>query len=243
MIKSHFDNKYFQAIEEVAHQNNYFLNVLDRLNDSIDLKGMSVLDVGCGSGAFISPILKFGVNNLVGVDGPNSFSDLCLKRGYGSVDFVEDLCTDALPFYNEKFDLIIAKDVFEHLINPEFALSEVYRVLKPGGFFLFHVPNHFTLKGRVKFLVTNNIDTYCFFPESTRWNYPHVRFYRYRDTLDFMKKNQMLLHKNYCDLYFDFPLINRVPILQKAFSKMAIKNPDAYASALTLLFKKISLAF
>lgn len=237
-MSSHFDEVYFKEIEDVASQNNYFLNVLKRLNGSIDLKNISVLDLGCGSGVFISPILTYGVNSLIGVDGANSYLNLCLDRGYKDVFVVGDLCVDPLPFKEEVFDLVIAKDVFEHLINPEFTLTEIYRTLKPGGFFLFHVPNHFTLKGRIKFLMTNNIDTYKFFPKATRWNYPHVRFYRFKETINFLKENGMELYENYSDLYFDFPVINRSSALRKAFSNAAAANPDSFASALTLLFKK-----
>jgi len=46
-----------------------------------------------------------------------------------------------LPFRDNSFDLVTANMVFEHIKLPEIVLTEVYRVLKPGGILLFHTPN------------------------------------------------------------------------------------------------------
>jgi SAM-dependent methyltransferase len=48
-----------------------------------------------------------------------------------------DICTDVLP---EKFDLIIADQVFEHVLFPYRAGRNVYSMLKPGGYFLISTP-------------------------------------------------------------------------------------------------------
>jgi len=46
-----------------------------------------------------------------------------------------------LPFAEASFDLVTANMVVEHLDDPEEQFREVYRVLKPGGRFIFHTPN------------------------------------------------------------------------------------------------------
>lgn len=46
-----------------------------------------------------------------------------------------------LPFKDSTFSLITANMVFEHLENPLSQLSEIYRILKPGGCLIFHTPN------------------------------------------------------------------------------------------------------
>ena len=75
------------------------------------------LDLGCGTSA---PYKKY-FPNRVGFDneaGPN-------------IDVVGD--AHGLPFEDEKFDIILCTEVLEHLHSPEIAVSEMKRVLRPGG--------------------------------------------------------------------------------------------------------------
>ncbi len=53
-----------------------------------------------------------------------------------------DVCGDAhaLPLATASFDTVVASQVFEHLHTPRLALSEVARVLRPGGHLLLAVP-------------------------------------------------------------------------------------------------------
>lgn len=48
---------------------------------------------------------------------------------------------EILPFKDATFDLATANMVIEHVRRPEKLLSEVRRILRPGGEFLFHTPN------------------------------------------------------------------------------------------------------
>jgi ubiquinone/menaquinone biosynthesis C-methylase UbiE len=64
------------------------------------------------------------------------------------------ICGDIsrLPFMDNTFDIITSNMVFEHLANPGQQLNEIYRVLSPGGYLLFHTPNKYgytTLFGRM----------------------------------------------------------------------------------------------
>jgi SAM-dependent methyltransferase len=59
-------------------------------------------------------------------------------RSYQSVQFPEfDICKNPLA---QKFDLIIAEQVFEHLLWPYKAGKNVYSMLNPGGYFLITTP-------------------------------------------------------------------------------------------------------
>lgn len=53
-------------------------------------------------------------------------------------DVKADLC--ALPFADHSFDVILCNHVLEHIPDDQKALSEMYRVLKPGGWGVFQVP-------------------------------------------------------------------------------------------------------
>ena len=60
------------------------------------------------------------------------------SQTYRSVDFPDyDLCSGAL---DEKFDIIIVEQVFEHLLWPYRAVRNVFQMLKPNGAFLISTP-------------------------------------------------------------------------------------------------------
>lgn len=57
---------------------------------------------------------------------------------YPNVDFVANVC--ALPFEDGTIDMIIFKNVLEHVKNPEKALNEIYRVIKKNGYIYAKIP-------------------------------------------------------------------------------------------------------
>lgn len=95
-----------------------------------DFKGKRNLDVGPGN------YPKIPIENGFFVDISQSAVEN-LKRSGGKA-FMEDVTN--LPFENEFFDLVVAIEVLEHIENDKKAFSEIARVLKPSGFFLFSVP-------------------------------------------------------------------------------------------------------
>ena len=66
----------------------------------------------------------------------------------------EDL--SALTFADNSFDLIITQDVFEHVMEPRMAFSEIARVLKPGGAHIFTMPWYPKLKTSVQRAMIEN---------------------------------------------------------------------------------------
>lgn len=105
---------------------------------------LQVLDVGCGMGEFINRLSATGAN-VVGVDG----SDRCVesvkshthKTRYPRCEQV-NLEQSPLPHSDGTFDVVVSLDVIEHLENTEFYLSEIYRVLKFGGYVIISTPNY-----------------------------------------------------------------------------------------------------
>ncbi len=95
----------------------------------------AILDVGCGTGGNMLLLKDFG--NVTGVD----FSDEALRfaRNYGFTSLLRASATE-LPLADASFDVVSALDVLEHISEDRQAIAEVFRVLKPGGFFLVTVP-------------------------------------------------------------------------------------------------------
>jgi hypothetical protein len=58
-------------------------------------------------------------------------------------------------FGDAEFDLVVTQDVFEHILDPAAALSEIARTLKPGGAHLFTVPWYYWKKTLVRAISEN----------------------------------------------------------------------------------------
>ena len=60
-------------------------------------------------------------------------------RSYQSVDYPGyDVCKE--PLAPEQFDLVIAEQVFEHVLRPDRAAANVFQMLRPGGVFVISTP-------------------------------------------------------------------------------------------------------
>ncbi len=94
----------------------------------------TLLDVGCGEGQ-IARLAEGAGLVAYGIDPSGAQVIAARERGQNdrfSIGSAEDI-----PFENSTFDMAIACLVFEHIPDATKAISEVARVLKPGGTFLF----------------------------------------------------------------------------------------------------------
>ena len=108
-----------------------YLRLKYTLEDLENAQG-KVLDVGCGGGGFGASILDYrGDLAVLGVDISKAAVAAAKKRYPKLKVKVGDVYK--LPYRNNQFDAIVVADVFEHLNDPETALSEISRVLKPDG--------------------------------------------------------------------------------------------------------------
>ena len=97
----------------------------------------NVLDFACGMGLILVEFMNKGYN-VIGIDKSKAFRDFHTENGIFSVPSLVEI--------NDKknyFDLIILKDILEHLDDPVGLLEEVVTYLKPSGFLYVRVPNRY----------------------------------------------------------------------------------------------------
>jgi SAM-dependent methyltransferase len=97
--------------------------------------GSTILDVGSASGGNTILLSKLGFN-LTSLEMSDLGVELQLKKG---IRVVRGDATN-LPFDTESFEAVLCLDVLEHIEDDVSALKEMSRVTKPGGKFLFSVP-------------------------------------------------------------------------------------------------------
>ncbi len=95
-----------------------------------------VLEIGCGTGYGIS-ILASKADEYFAVDKFVAN----LEQLPENVHFTQMHVPELKPFNDNTFDFVISFQVIEHIENDHLYLKEIYRVLKPGGVFIFTTPN------------------------------------------------------------------------------------------------------
>ena len=119
----------------------YFRDVLTK-QLRIDPQGKKILDVGCGGGILAEEFARLGCQ-VIGID-PSSLS-LATARAHAQqagleIDYRVGVGED-LPFADESFEIVYCSDVLEHVNDLEKVISEITRVLKPNGVFLYDTIN------------------------------------------------------------------------------------------------------
>ncbi len=102
-----------------------------------DLSHIHCLDVGCADGTMLREFAG-DFRSAIGIDP---------ARPVYFTHATPRICArgEALPFPDERFDLVICAQVYEHVSHPTQLADEIRRVLKPGGVVFFSGPNRYAL--------------------------------------------------------------------------------------------------
>jgi ubiquinone biosynthesis O-methyltransferase len=105
-------------------------------------KGMKVLDVGCGTGNFSIKLAKMGCE-VIGIDISDEMlkvaKDKAKREGLNIKFYNMDVYN--MKFEDNCFDGVISVTAFEFLKDPNKAIKEMFRVLKPNGYLLIGTIN------------------------------------------------------------------------------------------------------
>lgn len=99
--------------------------------------GDCMLDIGAGAGIVEHMNFKGFARKVVGID----LDERVLENPWLDESYVGD--ATSTPFADNTFDIIICDNVMEHIAEPAAFVSEVRRILKPGGIFMGKTPNKF----------------------------------------------------------------------------------------------------
>lgn len=112
---------------------------LEIIAAAIPLTGVTLLDGGCGAGGYLTALRARGVD-AYGIE--YSAEKVAEYRKHSpEPDRVQVGDLAALPFDDGRFDVVLLNEVLEHVPDERAALSEIHRVLRPGGTLILFSPN------------------------------------------------------------------------------------------------------
>lgn len=155
-----------------------------------------ILDVGAGTGAFIERISKYGgIYSAIEID-EKSFNLNGIKL------YKLDLNNDFAKEIDEKFDIIIAIEIIEHIENPHHFIRQLKKILARSGIIIITTPNPENIPSRLKFLFKGNIRGFEWFmtKNSNKHEMQHISPIFSSLFLRIIEENDMLL-----DSYYSFP--------------------------------------
>ncbi len=138
MQYSHYDTMYRTEMDHwwyrVRRQMIHFM-IGKYVPQGTDMKGLKILDIGCGTGALLKELDQYG--DCFGVDFSSQAVQFCIERG---ILQVKEGSIAEIPYPDESFDLVLALDILEHIPDDSVGIREINRVLKKGGKGIIFVP-------------------------------------------------------------------------------------------------------
>jgi SAM-dependent methyltransferase len=164
-MASRYDDELWELVPEIGNRPPpHLVDFVRALGDA-----ERALDLGCGDGRLSA---ELGARRLYAAD----VSPVALERAQrrlGLETEIVELDPDApLPLEDSQFDLVLCAETLEHVRDVQFVVSEIRRVLRPGGTLAVTTPAHSRLTG-LRILI-RGFDT-VFDPFS-----PHLRFFSKR---------------------------------------------------------------
>lgn len=172
-----------------------------RINKIIRLvgNGKKVLDLGCYDGLIGEKLIEAG-NKVWGIDACFEAVEAAKKRG---VTAIVGNTEEELPFKTSSFDVVFVGEVIEHILDTDFFIDEIKRVLKPSGELIITTPNLASLGRRILQLLGS--DPYF---EASLTDFSknktsgHIRFFTKKLLKDFLE------HKGFKIVFFESDVVN-----------------------------------
>lgn len=154
------------------------------------LKPQKILDVATGTGDLAIALTKTGAKEIIGVDISAGMLEVGKRKvetkGLSKLIHLQIADSEKLPFENESFDAVTVAFGVRNFEHPITGLTEIYRVIKPGGkiFVLeFSQPEKFPVKQFYQFyfryilpfwgkLISKDASAYTYLPNSVN-AFPH----------------------------------------------------------------------
>ena len=102
-------------------------------------KGLKILDVGCGGGLVCEPMARLG-GQVTGIDADSNAINVAKSHAEAVSLDINYQCA-ASEDITEKYDVVLALEIIEHVDNPEQFVKNILKLCKPDGLVIFSTLN------------------------------------------------------------------------------------------------------
>jgi 2-polyprenyl-6-hydroxyphenyl methylase / 3-demethylubiquinone-9 3-methyltransferase len=154
----------------------------------------TALEVGCGGGILSEDIARLGIE-ISGID-PSEKSIICAIRHAKENDLqikYQLAEGENLPFISSSFDIVFCCDVLEHVRDLSKVISEISRVLKPGGIFIYDTINRTFFSFLIAIKLLQHWERWALLPANLHvWN----KFIRPAELKELLFQNNLVMKEN-----------------------------------------------
>jgi len=157
-MMTEYSYKYYDPLEQMMPIRHQYISQIIKRNENLDLnkylKEKSILDLGCGTGSFLSNYEKIA-NNCTGVDTLDFFS----KKQSPRLKFIRANIETFLKTNKKKYDFIFLFEVIEHLdLNTKINLfKNIKKFLNKNGYLFFSTLNDNLISKFLSISIAENI--------------------------------------------------------------------------------------
>ena len=134
-VAQYWNDKYDQEYHPYLHGRQG--KVLDIISDLNLPKGIRCLELGCGGGQNAIKYSELGMD-VHGVDSSEELLKTAheLALSESNLEFSKVDLNTRMPFEDGSFELVVVVGTLQYLMEPSACVQEVFRILKPGGYFV-----------------------------------------------------------------------------------------------------------
>ncbi len=164
-------------------------------------KGNRVLDIGCYDGT-LGKLLIDKKNEVYGIEINKEVAEIAKQKGLEvKIQDVES----SFGFEDNFFDVVVAGEIIEHVLDTDFFIDEIKRVLKPDGFLILSTPNVASLGRRFLLLFGKNPYFEASFAYPVGAHAGHIRFFTKGLLLGYLE------HRGFERIKFTSDVVNFTP--------------------------------
>ncbi len=181
-IYNQINNKLYDSDEDLWWEANTMLHLIKvllnpvrisyiqkKLNEKFPLgfKDKPALEIGCGGGILCEEIAGLGIE-ITGIDPSQKSVNCAIKHSKENHLLINYRVASGenLPFEDQYFDIVFCCDVLEHVQNLAGVISEISRVLKPDGIFIYDTINRTIISNLVVIKILQKWKHWAIFPEN-----------------------------------------------------------------------------